>query len=183
MELHLAFQQGQMTGEGRDYVGQFIVRGQYSLGDGRCHWIKRYVGKHDVFYQGYNEGKGIWGIWEIPDTQHYNSQRGGFHIWPEGMADPTQPHLAEAAEIPTPVAEPMESAEPVAEPVGAGAAKLVEKRNAAPSADRTGNRGKRQRLPAVSAHSPMANLPGMIAQFPFASRTAEVIDRFHGGPP
>ena len=82
MELHLAFQHGQMTGEGRDYVGDFIVRGEYALGDGTCYWTKRYVGKHDVFYHGYNEGKGIWGVWEIPATQEYAALRGGFHIWP-----------------------------------------------------------------------------------------------------
>jgi hypothetical protein len=116
MELHLTFRQEQLTGEGRDYVGDFIVRGQYSLTDGRCHWTKRYVGKHDVFYQGYNEGKGIWGVWEIPATDHAG-QRGGFHIWPEGMADPTQSYLTEQAEIPMPVAEPSGREERVAEPV------------------------------------------------------------------
>ena len=26
---------------------------------------------------------------------------GGFHIWPEGMADPTVQHLSEEAEVPT----------------------------------------------------------------------------------
>jgi hypothetical protein len=118
MELHLTFQQGQMTGDGRDYVGDFIVRGQYSLADGRCYWTKRYVGKHDVFYHGYNEGKGIWGVWEIPVTGQHAAQRGGFHIWPEGMADPTQSYLTEQAEIPTPVIEPAEREDRVAEPVG-----------------------------------------------------------------
>lgn len=118
MELQLTFQQGHLTGEGRDYVGEFILRGQYFLEDGKCYWTKRYVGKHDVFYQGYNEGKGIWGVWEIPEARQQAAQRGGFHIWPEGMADPTQSHLAEEAQIPIPVAEPIEREEPVAEPVG-----------------------------------------------------------------
>jgi hypothetical protein len=36
---------------------------------------------------------------------------GGFHIWPDGMADPTQPRLAEEADVPVedvapPVREP-----------------------------------------------------------------------------
>ena len=118
MELHLTFRQGQMTGEGRDVVGAFIVRGQYTLADGKCHWTKRYLGKHDVFYQGYNEGKGIWGVWEIPTTREYGTQRGGFHIWPEGMSDPTKPALSEQAEIPISITEPVEHEEPVAEPVG-----------------------------------------------------------------
>jgi hypothetical protein len=125
MDLHLTFQQGQMTGDGRDYVGDFVVQGQYSLGDGKCYWTKRYVGKHDVFYHGYNEGKGIWGVWEIPATQEYAELRGGFRIWPEGMSDPTGHHLAEQAEIPYPVGEAVKSDERVAEPVGAQGPRLL----------------------------------------------------------
>ncbi len=110
MELLLTFAQGQMTGEGRDIVGEFLIRGAYQVQDGRCHWTKRYLGKHDVFYDGFNEGKGIWGVWEIPG----GSGRGGFHIWPEGMGEPTGPELAAEADLP--VEQPVE-----AEPVGAPA--------------------------------------------------------------
>src|SRR5580704_9018971 len=92
MELHLTFRNGSLTGEGRDWVGKFILSGRYDTRDGRCHWTKRYLGKHDVYYKGFNEGKGIWGTWDIPPEW-----RGGFHIWPEGMADPTRPHLSEEA--------------------------------------------------------------------------------------
>lgn len=95
MELHLTFTQGTLIGEGRDFVGDFFLHGRYELMDGRCQWLKRYVAKHDVDYQGFNEGKGIWGTWSIPPNF-----RGGFHIWPVGMPDPTQPHLVEAADIP-----------------------------------------------------------------------------------
>ena len=117
MELHLSFQQGVMTGEGRDMIGSFLIRGKYHLDDGKCSWSKRYIGKHDVAYQGYNEGKGIWGIWEIPPTW-----RGGFHIWPTAMGDPTSPKLAEAIDEPVRFSgiselEPVGVAEP--EPVGA----------------------------------------------------------------
>ena len=94
MELLLTFRQGVMTGEGRDYVGEFLICGKYNLDDGKCHWAKRYIGKHDVAYQGYNEGKGIWGQWEIPQIW-----RGGFHIWPAAMGDPASPHLSEALDI------------------------------------------------------------------------------------
>jgi hypothetical protein len=87
-----------MTGEGRDWVGAFLITGRYSVEDGKCHWTKRYLGKHDVFYKGFNEGKGIWGMWEIlPFGVEWH---GGFHIWPEGMSDPTRPHLSEEAEPP-----------------------------------------------------------------------------------
>src|SRR5438270_13477578 len=117
MELVLTFSQGQLTGEGRDWVGEFRVRGKYDIADGRCHWTKRYVGKHDVYYQGFNEGKGIWGHWEIALTPEHIGLRGGFHIWPEGMSDPTQSHLTEQADIPIPAVEPAKRDEPVAEPV------------------------------------------------------------------
>jgi hypothetical protein len=123
MELQLNFRQGVMTGEGRDLIGPFLFRGKYNLNDGKCWWTKRYIGKHDVAYQGYNEGKGIWGFWEIPPTS-----RGGFHIWPTAMGDPTSPRLAEAIDAPTetqteplgvPELETVGVAE--AEPVGAPA--------------------------------------------------------------
>ena len=94
MELGITFRGGTITGEGRDWVGKFILRGQYSLADGKCYWTKRYLGKHDVFYQGYNEGRGIWGTWEIPKSETSSHWRGGFHIWPEGMPDPTGQRLA-----------------------------------------------------------------------------------------
>jgi hypothetical protein len=104
-EMILTFSKGTISGEGRDMVGQFLIRGFYSVDDGRCRWTKRYVGKHDVYYQGFNEGKGIWGKWSI-DPLH-----GGFHIWPEGMSDPSTPKLeAEAklpGEVPAAVGEPV----------------------------------------------------------------------------
>ena len=96
MELNLTFRHGSMTGEGRDRVGNFIVKGGYSTEDGKAWWSKRYVGKHDVFYQGYNESKGIWGTWELKVPPW----RGGFHIWPLGMGDPTKQRISEEADIP-----------------------------------------------------------------------------------
>ena len=112
MELLLKFETGQVSGEGRDWVGPFLIRGRYDLSDGRCHWTKRYLGKHDVFYQGFNEGKGIWGTWEIPTGVSGWKWGGGFRVWPEGMADPYQPVLREEADLPlevdeTPVLEPV----------------------------------------------------------------------------
>lgn len=98
MDLHLTFRQGQMSGDGRDMVGDFIITGRYQTSDGQCWWHKRYLGKHDVIYKGYNEGKGIWGVWEIPPQQ-----RGGFHIWPEAMGDPTQQRLSAEADLPAEV--------------------------------------------------------------------------------
>ena len=99
MELRLTFQTGNMTGEGRDRVGDFLVKGRYDLADGKCYWTKKYLGKHDVYYQGYNEGKGIWGVWTINSAGI--AQSGGFHIWPEGFGDPTNEYLVEEADLPT----------------------------------------------------------------------------------
>ena len=79
MDLGLTFANGNMTGDGIDDIARFIIRGRYDEGKGECHWTKIYVGKHDVFYRGFREGKGIWGRWEIGILAH-----GGFHIWPRG---------------------------------------------------------------------------------------------------
>ena len=93
--LRLTFHSGSLRGDGHDWVGAFTIDGHYELQDGRCWWTKRYVGQHEVSYTGYNEGKGIWGIWEIPPWS-----RGGFHIWPVGMADPTQATLEAEERVP-----------------------------------------------------------------------------------
>ncbi len=105
MELLLTFGHGNMTGEGRDFVGDFILRGRYSLEDGKCHWHKRYLGQHDIFYQGFNEGQGIWGTWELHPREIYGLVQGGFHIWPEAMGEPPGPALSETAEPPVPAEE------------------------------------------------------------------------------
>ena len=118
MELRLTFRGGAMTGEGRDWVGPFTIRGRYSVADGKCYWTKRYAGKHDVFYQGFNEGKGIWGVWEIVEWS-----RGGFHIWPEGMPDPSLPQLSAQADLPVYREDDVEVVETVT--VGAGRAPSV----------------------------------------------------------
>jgi hypothetical protein len=98
MDLQLSFASGVMTGEGADFVGAFRIKGRYDVATGQCHWHKRYVKKHDVYYQGYNEGKGIWGVWEVSFSGAI--ARGGFHIWPEGMPDPSGDRLAEEADVP-----------------------------------------------------------------------------------
>jgi hypothetical protein len=117
MELGLTFHKGILTGEGRDWVGAFLFRGKYELDSGKCWWTKQYIGKHAIFYQGYNEGKGIWGTWEDPKNR---SWRGGFHIWPKAMGDLSQHVLAEEAE--EPAALDAEEFEPAGAKVGVGAA-------------------------------------------------------------
>jgi hypothetical protein len=98
MELTLSFAAGHMTGTGQDRVGAFTFDGNYSTADGKCEWVKQYLRAHAITYRGFNEGKGIWGTWELRDLGGIYT--GGFHIWPEGMPDPTQPRLEEEADIP-----------------------------------------------------------------------------------
>lgn len=98
MELTLSFADGDMTGSGRDRVGSFVIDGEYDLTNGKCRFEKRYVNAHTVHYTGFNEGKGIWGTWEMNVGGHAT---GGFLIWPEGMSDPSVPVMEEEADPPT----------------------------------------------------------------------------------
>lgn len=97
MELQLSFKAGLIRGEGRDLVGQFSMFGRYDLKSEQVQVHKRYLGQHDVFYRGYAEqGRGIWGVWTIGRAR----TRGGFHLWPKGMADPTGAALRAAVPLP-----------------------------------------------------------------------------------
>ena len=77
MDLQLTFASGNMSGDGADDIGRFLIKGRYDAASHECYWTKSYLGAHDVFYRGFREGKGIWGTWEITIRDH-----GGFHIWP-----------------------------------------------------------------------------------------------------
>jgi hypothetical protein len=104
-ECVLNFRNQRMWGEGRDKVGKFVIEGKYDLQDGKCHWLKTYIAQHVVHYNGYNEGKGIWGVWEIPNNLSIN-WKGGFHIWPISWGSSTGPALREAADVPAEVDDP-----------------------------------------------------------------------------
>ncbi|MFL5330919.1 MAG: hypothetical protein ACJ8C4_18650 [Gemmataceae bacterium] len=105
-QMVLDFKAGAMNGAGQDKVGKFVIKGVYDLATGKCEWIKTYVGAHDVHYVGYNEGKGIWGTWSIP-AENNPAWRGGFHIWPEGMAGADPSKLSEEADAPVDEADPV----------------------------------------------------------------------------
>lgn len=111
METVLTFADGILTGAGRDRVGAFTFKGTYDLADGKCEWVKQYISAHSIDYRGFNEGKGIWGTWDYATLV-----TGGFHIWPEGMADPTQPRLEEQADVP--IEERTTEREPDLLPIG-----------------------------------------------------------------
>jgi hypothetical protein len=104
-ELVLNFLKGRMWGDGQDKVGKFIIEGKYTLEDGKAHWLKTYISKHTVHYAGYNEGKGIWGIWEIPSDLNPN-WRGGFHVWPDGVGVGSDDTLKAALDMPSEVEDP-----------------------------------------------------------------------------
>jgi hypothetical protein len=97
MGLQLTFANSQITGEGFDRVGEFIMHGGYDLRSGACVIHKRYLDAHDVLYEGRNENDGLWlwGLWSIEYLD-----RGGFHLWPAGESDPTGRTLHAELEIP-----------------------------------------------------------------------------------
>jgi hypothetical protein len=83
----LHFADGMVTGHGRDLIGSFTIDGAY--GDqGVVKFVKQYVGKHAVLYDGVHDGEGtILGQWSIPP---YWS--GTFALRPVGSkADPSLP--------------------------------------------------------------------------------------------
>jgi len=94
MDLGLDFAKGTVTGEGTDDLGAFVVRGRFDAAAKECHWTKTYVGGHDVYYDGFREGRYIWGTWEIRATL-----TGGFKVWPlaggagDGDAQPEEKEL------------------------------------------------------------------------------------------
>ena len=106
MDLQLTFSRGRISGEGNDDIGRFSISGRYDPSTRECNWVKQYIGRHAVDYQGVGEKRGIWGTWKI------RREHGGFHIWPlqsgsgdttsqvEELTEPAQPatksrHLVE----------------------------------------------------------------------------------------
>jgi hypothetical protein len=96
MACHLSFSDGRVAGGGGDIVGRFTINGRYDLKNGRCLLIKQYENAHSLQYDGASEGDDLWfwGIWRLP------GDRGGFHLWPEGKADPTERRLKAANDLP-----------------------------------------------------------------------------------
>ena len=72
MDLVLTFCNHTISGDGSDDIGQFFLAGRFDDTNGECYWTKTYIGGHEVYYRGFREGKGIWGLWELPN------ESGGF---------------------------------------------------------------------------------------------------------
>ena len=82
MHQYLEFNDGELKGEGTDYVGPWTLHGKYDLSKNICQWIKFYVGKHEVTYAGTISETGITGVWDIR-----GSVTGPFHIWPKHLTE------------------------------------------------------------------------------------------------
>jgi hypothetical protein len=135
MDLRLTFANGLLSGDGRDDIGAFLIKGRYDPPSRGCHWTKSYLGAHDVFYRGFREGKGIWGTWEIGIRCH-----GGFHIWPRAAGEAQQAVAAEPAELTEAVAQLVEAeVTPAASYQDPGSA--------------SGIRGLRSKIPRKPRHS------------------------------
>lgn len=62
----LNFNQGRVSGDGRDMVGLFTFAGTYDEATGEIRMMKQYLGKHQVLYVGKPDGEGsIQGTWSI----------------------------------------------------------------------------------------------------------------------
>ncbi len=98
MSLALTFVEGRVTGSGSDMVGRFDFSGSYDLKTGRVVLTKQYEGAHRVAYEGANQNDGMWmwGVWSI------RSDRGGWHLWPQGEDDPTLRRLKVEKKLPKP---------------------------------------------------------------------------------
>ena len=96
MHLYMSFDDGKIKGEGTDYVGPWVAEGTYELESGKCNWVKQYLGKHQVVYQGQVSDQGIMGQWNI------SYLKGEFHIWPKGMSHLNELYLTEDLSQPAP---------------------------------------------------------------------------------
>jgi hypothetical protein len=95
MDLLMEFENGRITGEGRDIVGPFVIDGRYEHDE--CRWQKVYVAAHSVYYAGRKQGKSIAGTWELPGLQ------GGFKIWPLAHGAGDDESMGETVEVAEPV--------------------------------------------------------------------------------
>ena len=81
--FELRFDRGEVRGSGKDVVGKFTVEGTYDTLSGRILFIKRYIGKHQVMYEGEPDGEGkILGKWKIVN-KYGQTLIGSFLIYPD----------------------------------------------------------------------------------------------------
>lgn len=93
MNLYLDFTNSTVSGQGTDYVGPWTISGSFSSETAECVWIKQYLGKHSVRYQGIWGETGIRGRWTIGSLIS-----GDFHIWPAEYTEIQAAYLAQEAQ-------------------------------------------------------------------------------------
>ena len=96
MNLFLQTENDEIKAEGTDYVGPWTAIGTFNPTTGDAHWVKQYVGKHQVIYQGRYLDGCISGTWQIGIVE------GPFTIWPKSMAHWTELYLKKDLEVPQP---------------------------------------------------------------------------------
>lgn len=84
MHQTLEFGEGLVRGAGIDNPGQFVIDGSYDEASRRVQWTKKYVGKHDVRYEGIAKNGEIIGAWSLTQLKQGRevSLHGEFRIWP-----------------------------------------------------------------------------------------------------
>lgn len=93
MDLHLAFGNARIHGDGIDDVGKFVIQGEYQRDSRECWWIKTYPGSHQIYYRGRQRGKMIAGHWQAEGLM-----TGGFCIWPKIYGELTGEFFVEEEE-------------------------------------------------------------------------------------
>lgn len=62
---HLNMNKGMIKGSGEDSVGAFTIQGTCSGKNKEVNFVKAYIGKHTVNYQGWRQKKDIVGMWAV----------------------------------------------------------------------------------------------------------------------
>lgn len=85
-DFTLRFDNGIVSGGGKDIIGMFVIKGDYSAGE--ITFVKQYIGRHKVVYTGQYDGEGsIHGTWVIP-----GNNKGPFSLSPSPyQAKPDDP--------------------------------------------------------------------------------------------
>ena len=90
----LTFRRGQVTGSGTDLIGPFTIMGQYDSKNGIISFVKVYIGKHRVQYDGKPDGEGcIMGTWLIDGD--YATYKGPFLLRPVVERSASMDHIGE----------------------------------------------------------------------------------------
>jgi hypothetical protein len=83
MHMTLNFTDGRIQGAGIDKSSTFVIEGSYDQSGGRASWLKQYLGRHSVQYEGIFKDGEITGSWSLTQISDGRSAplRGDFRIW------------------------------------------------------------------------------------------------------